>query len=89
VCTQVNNATDTEINAEINDAISELNDTTRDVVDDSYVDDELASRIIDGAPLVCLELNEKSINWRYYTHQTAPTKALHAQEAAMQAAAAR
>jgi hypothetical protein len=73
----------------MNDAISELNDNTHDVVDASKGDNELASRMIDFAPLVCHEWNNKSIDWCYYIYQAAPTKTQHAQKVAKQAAAAR
>ena len=58
VCTQINDAVDAEINA----AVSEMNDSTCDVVDVSTFDDELASCMIDGVHLTCREWNKKSID---------------------------
>ena len=47
-----------------------------------------ATTLIPDAPLACDEWTKESIDWRYYTHQVAPTEGAHAQEVARQATAA-
>ena len=39
--------------------------------------------------MACDEWTKECIDWRYYTHQVAPTEGAHAQEVARQATAAR
>ena len=44
--------------------------------------------LVEDAALPCRKWNKKSFDWQYYTHQTTPTVADHAQHVARQATAA-
>ena len=48
-----------------------------------------ATTLLPDAPLACDKWTKECIDWRYYTHQVAPTEGAHAQEVARQATAAR
>ena len=56
--------------------------------EDENINKYSSESLIEKAPLSCREWTKKAIDWRYYTHQAAPTVAAHAQDVARQATAA-
>ena len=53
-------------------------DVNQDEDRDNVVVGYAGKTMVDAAPLACDGWNNKSIDWRYYTHQIEPTVAGHA-----------